>query len=182
MLRVFPRRKARLEERRAGIGTGCKTKQSSASAAEWIGIARSRFRHRAIASVGEPSRVKACLQLNSHRVAEGGHLLLPVMISGKPGFAWRFRSITGEFFFARNRSPRAGHAGSTARKFAGRKSPARQGQDIDYIEYCDLTKFFVLRGSLRFAALAPQHDDVGARHPEVRALRAPRRTIKASPE
>jgi hypothetical protein len=151
MLRVFPQRKARLEERRAGIG--CNTRQSSTGAAGWIGYARTHLLNRTIASVRAASRVKACLQLNSHRVAEGGHLLLPVMISGKPGFAWRFRAITGEIFFARNRSPRAGHAGSTARKFAGRKSPARKCQDIDYIEYCDLKIFFVLRGSLRSALL-----------------------------
>jgi hypothetical protein len=125
MLDVFPRRKVRLEERRAGIDTGWKTKQSAVGAAEWIGFACARFLHRVIASVRASLRVKERFPLNARRVAKGGYLLLPVMISRKPRFAWRFRVITGEFFFARNGSPRAGRAGPTARKFAGRKALLR---------------------------------------------------------
>src|ERR1700683_2139598 len=139
MLGVFPRRKARLDERRNGIGTH--RKMEGARVARVVSAAFACFSCRPIASAS--SRVNARLPLNSRRVAEG-LLLSPVTISEKPRFAWRFRPITGEIFFARNGWPRAGHAGSVARKFAGRQSPVPKGQVIDFIGYVALQKFVVL--------------------------------------
>jgi len=92
-LGVFPWRTARLEERRVARTT----KQSSARAG--IGFARTRLLDRAIAPVRASSRMKARLSLHARRVAEGGHLLSPVMDSVRPRFGWRFREITGEFLW-----------------------------------------------------------------------------------
>ena len=48
-------------------------------------------------------------------IAENRRLLLPVMILLRSWFVRRFRAVTGEIFFARNVSPRAGNAVSPGR-------------------------------------------------------------------
>jgi hypothetical protein len=68
------------------------------------------------------------------------------MIFPRRWCGWRFREITGEIFFAR--SPRAGRAGPTARKLAGRKSPVPKAQVIDFIESHALQKFSANNASL----------------------------------
>jgi hypothetical protein len=120
------------------LDTRRKTDGECAAAAAWMGFARTRVLQRATARA--PSRVKARLPLNARPGTESAHLLLPVMISRKPRFAWRFQAITGEIFFARNGSSRAGHAGSNARKFAGRKAPAPASQAIEFKQYFGVRK------------------------------------------
>ena len=120
MLDVFPRRKARLEVKRIGIGTHRMTQGA-----------------RAARVVSVPSRANT--RRNRQQMAEGRRLLLPVMIFPRPWFGWRFREITGEIFLAR--SPRADHAGPTARKYAGRKSPDPKCQSIEFIGYFGAKNF-----------------------------------------
>jgi hypothetical protein len=104
-----------------------KTEGECAAAAAWMGFARTRVLQRAIARA--PSRVKARLPLNARPGTESAHLLLPVMISRKPRFAWRFREITGEFFSAR--SPRAGSTLS----FGGRVRSVEEERHLLYLDW-----------------------------------------------
>ena len=94
-----------MEVRRAGIGTRRKTEGEPVA---WF--ARARLLRRTIAPVRARSRVTAHLPSNRRRSAENRLLLFPVMISLRSWFVWRFPAITGEIFFARNVSPRAGSA------------------------------------------------------------------------
>ena len=123
MLGVFPRRKARLEVRRAGIGTHRKTEGARAArSAEFARLPR-----RAIAS----ARSWANTRGNRRQMAEGRLLLSPVMIFLSSWFVWRFWEITGEIFFAHLLRTR--RAGPTAGESAGRKSPVPKCQSIDFV-------------------------------------------------
>ena len=126
-----PRRNARLEQRRAGIGTYRKTERAARPARS---AAFARLPRRAIAW----AHLRANTRKNRRQMAENRRLLLPVMIFPRSWFGWRFREITGEIFFAR--SPRVDHTGSNARKFAGRKSPDLEVQMSDFIESFALQK------------------------------------------
>ena len=112
MLGVFRTWSSHMAERRAGIGTRRKTEGERVA---WAEFARTRLLRRTIASVCARSRVNARLLSNRRHIAENRRLLLPVMISLRSWFVRRFRAITGEIFFARNVSPRAGNAVSPGR-------------------------------------------------------------------
>jgi hypothetical protein len=118
---------------------------------------RGRHLRRKIASVRAASRANAHLLSNRRHIAENRLLLFPVMILLRSWFVWRFRAITGEIFFVRNASPPAGNtvsrenlpsrlhtplksearserfSGPNSGKSAGRKSPARRDQAIEFI-------------------------------------------------
>ncbi len=93
-----------MEEKRAGIETRRKTRQS-----------RERATRDAAA-------------------AFAWRLLLPVTISRTPRLAWRIRAITGEFFSRGTIDPRTGNAGSHARKSARHKSPDPARQAVEFAQ------------------------------------------------
>ncbi len=131
MLGVFRVGEARMEETRDGAGMCRKMEGERAARIAGAEFARARLLW----------RVMARLPWRSHRVADHGLLFRPVTIPGKPRFAWRFRAITGEIFFARKGSPRGGNAGSQARISAGRGSLFREAKRLNLHEISE-RKFF----------------------------------------
>src|ERR1700733_7969184 len=123
----FPAWCLHMAERRTGIGT---RRESEGGRVAWF--ARARLLRRAVASMRASSCVNARFQSNRRDITESRLLLSPVMILPTSWFVWRFRSITGEIFFARNVLPRAGRfAGPNAGRSAGPESPVPENQVID---------------------------------------------------
>jgi hypothetical protein len=128
MLDVFPTWSSHMAERRTRIGTRRKTEGEPVAR-----LARTRLLRRA--PVRARSRVTANHPSNRRHIAENRLLLSPVMILPTSWFVWRFRSITGEIFFARNVLPRAGRfAGPNAGRSAGPESPVPRSQVVEFAQ------------------------------------------------
>ena len=139
-------------------------------------------RRRAIAPAR--SRVNARRLLNRQPIADGELLFRPVMIFPRPWIVWRFREITGEFFFVR--TPRTGYAPLARRerlnseacsgRLSGPKSPVPKGQAIDSARDCALLNFSRLQRRI-VAINARAGDAIGLSVPVRRRIVSPPKNV-----